>query len=77
MPLLFAPKIDRVHELNMHSLDQLTEMVRDNFSALARPEIRTCRSNRTLQTCASWNRFASSFAIISPSPSGWRAQHHM
>lgn len=34
MTSLFAPKVDRFHESNVHSLDQLTEMVHANFYEL-------------------------------------------
>lgn len=34
MTLPFAPNANRPHELNVHSLDQLTEMVHDNFYEL-------------------------------------------
>lgn len=34
MNLLFAPEVDRLHESNVHTLDQLTKLVHDNFYEL-------------------------------------------
>lgn len=34
MASLFAPKVERLHESNVHSLDQLTQMVHENFYEL-------------------------------------------